>query len=593
MGKGRDARRVDHGEIPLVCAFAARDRAKDAVDRLPQGKGTCERRRGFARAMRSVREQLFRLRLRQNASVDAPTDEIGEAVQVFLRLRTNSIVNRVGEVKTGRIAKQAGESLAWSWLKRVFPWRCQQRLLSPNVTTHHRLTGCIVRAMVLPVYCTLLVTANKGTQLMAAKGTGAATRANWSSDFRRLWAALTVALFGTQIATLALPLTAALTLGASPLQMGMLATAGQLPFLLCSLPLGVWVDRAARRRPLLVAADLGRGLVLAVVPLAAFLGALRIELLYATALLAGCLSVLFDIAHMSYVPALVGRERLTASNSKIQISYSTAESAGPGLAGILIQLVTAPFAMIGAASAFLASALLLASIKQPEDARNGHPPHEGFRKEVTDGLRALLGHPLLRPIALTSGAATFFIEGARALYVLFAARELGLSATAIGVILVAGGATAVPGAMLAGRAANRFGFGTAVFCGWLIEGAALLLIPLAAGPLAILILAGAQAIGGFAGAIANVNQWSLRQIVTPDHLQGRVTASHRCVVYGAGAMGALGAGVLASAFGMRPALLACAAGASLAPLTLLLSPLHALSSAPSGPTEIPEWSPAD
>jgi MFS family permease len=406
-----------------------------------------------------------------------------------------------------------------------------------------------------------------------------------SMDFQRLWAALTVALFGAQIAALALPLIAAVSLDASPLQMGLLAAAGQAPFLLCSLPMGVWVDRAARRRPLLVAADLGRAVLLGVVPLAALLDLLTIDLLYVVAFLAGVLSVLFDVAHYSYIPSLVGRERLTEANGKIQVSYSAADSAGPGLAGILIQIASAPFAVAATALTFLTSALLLGTIAQSESVQPATGPRAGFRREMAEGMRALLGHPLLRPIILASVTAGLFMEAVRAIYVLFAARDLGLGATRIGLILAIGGAAAVPGGLLAGWAARRIGFGRAIIFGWFLECASLLLIPLASASAAIPVLVLAQTIGGFAGAVANVNQWSLRQIVTPDHLQARVTASHRCTVYGAQAIGALLGGVLASAVGLQTAILVCATGSILGLLWIVASPIAGLRAMPAEGTE--------
>ncbi len=400
--------------------------------------------------------------------------------------------------------------------------------------------------------------------------------------FRRLWAALTVALFGAQVSALALPLTAAVWLGASPFQMGMLAAIGHAPWLLCSLPLGVWIDRARRLRPILVAADLGRAVVLGAIPVASLLGGLGFELLCVVALLAGVLAVVFDVAHYAYVPSVVDRARLVEANGKIQVSYSVAESTGPGLAGLLVQAVTAPLAVAATAASFVASAALLAAPEAPEPPRPVSAVRAGFRAETGEGVRALLGHRLLRPIVVASAAASLFVEAVRAVYVLFAARDLGLDAAELGLVLAVGGIAAVPGGLLAERVANRVGFGPAVCWGWVTEGAALLLVPLAQGNAAVAILVAAQAIGGFAGAIANVNQWSLRQAVTPDRLQARVTASHRFLVYGAYPLGALLGGTLATSIGLRPALFACAVAAALAPLWLLASPIRSLRVAPTG-----------
>jgi MFS family permease len=394
----------------------------------------------------------------------------------------------------------------------------------------------------------------------------------WRAAFRRILGALTVALFGAQVTTLALPLIAAQTLSATPLQMGLLVAAGELPFLLCSLPCGVLVDRV-RRWPLLIAADLSRASLLLLIPLAALLGLLRLELVYLVAFLTGVGNVVFDVAHYAYIPALVPRQDLVAANGKIQVSYTAAESAGPGLAGVLIQAITAPFAILASAGSFLLSALLLGT------ARAFEAPHQqadlDLRQAIKAGLHAVLDHPLLRPIVLTSAVIGVCQYAVRAVYILYATRELGLNALQIGMILAVGGLAAAPGGLLADRVAARLGTGPAIWGGWLIEGAALLLLPLAVTLPAIPLLIVAQAIGGLAGTVANVNQWSLRQRVTPDHLQGRVTASHRFLVYGAYPVGALLGGLLVTQIGMQPTLLLGALGATLCPLWLLRTPLRA------------------
>jgi predicted MFS family arabinose efflux permease len=353
--------------------------------------------------------------------------------------------------------------------------------------------------------------------------------------------------------------------------MGLLVAAGELPFLLCSLPCGVLVDRV-RRWPLLIAADVSRALLLALIPLAAILGLLRLELVYLVAFLTGVGNVLFDVAHYAYIPALVPRQDLVAANGKIQVSYTAAESAGPGLAGVLIQAVTAPLAVIATAGTFLLSALLLGTVRTTEltPQRN----EQGMRQAIMAGLRAVLDHPLLRPIVLTSAVIGVCQYAVRGVYIVYVTRELGLDALQIGVVLAVGGLAAAPGGLLADRVAARFGTGPAIWGGWIVEGAALLLLPLAGTLPAIPVLMAAQAIGGLAGTVANVNQWSMRQRVTPDHLQGRVTASHRFLVYGAYPLGALLGGLLVTPIGMHPTLLLGALGATLCPLWLLRTPLR-------------------
>ncbi|HET7093304.1 MAG TPA: MFS transporter, partial [Thermomicrobiales bacterium] len=321
-------------------------------------------------------------------------------------------------------------------------------------------------------------------------------------DFGRLWAAQSVSLFGSEITALALPLLAAIGLRASAWQMGLLAAAGSLPFLLCSLPAGVWVDRR-RRRPLLIAADLARAALLLSIPLAAWLGVLSLAQLAVVAFAAGVFGVLFDVAHYAYVPALVGRDRVVAANSKLQISYSAAEAGGPGVAGLLVQAVSAPAAIAADAVSFLVSAFLLRRIAAVEPAVE-RPASSGTRQEIADGLRALLGHPLLRPIVLGSIADGVAVKAIAALFVLYATRDLGIGPVALGAIFMAGGAGAIPGALLAEPAGRRFGVGPTIVGGWFVGAASWLAVPLAAGPFAAPILALGMLIGGMAGTIVNV-----------------------------------------------------------------------------------------
>src|SRR5215203_4426841 len=253
------------------------------------------------------------------------------------------------------------------------------------------------------------------------------------ADFRRLWAAQSTSLCGSEITALALPLMAVLALDASPVQMGLLAAAGTAPFLLCSLPAGVWIDRR-QRRPVLIAADIARAGLLLSIPLMAWRGALRIEQLYVVTFIAGVLGVFFEVAHYAYVPALVGRESVVEGNSKLQISYSAAEAGGPGVAGLLVQFISAPGAVVIDAASFLVSAILLRRIEAPEPPVDTQPSR-GVRQDVEIGLRTLLGHRLLRPIVLASITDSIFLKGIAAILVLYATRELEISPVMLGIIL--------------------------------------------------------------------------------------------------------------------------------------------------------------
>jgi MFS family permease len=405
-------------------------------------------------------------------------------------------------------------------------------------------------------------------------------------DFGKLWAALSVSLMGSKITALALPLIAAITLGASPLQMGLLAAAGQFPFLLFSLPAGVWIDRR-RRRPVLIGADVGSAALLLSVPLATLFGGPGMMQLYWVAFGVGTLTVVSELAHYAYVPTLVGREHLTACNSRLQISHSAASAAGPGLGGALVQVLSAPVAVLVDAASFLVSAVFLRSIRKPEPPPSASqlPP---LRRSMVDGIRFLLRHPLLRPIVLTSAATGIFGAGFLALYVLFATRELGLSPAVIGLVFAIGGAAAIPGALAARWAGDRFGVGPVIIGGWTLAGVASLIVPFASGPpfAVTAILSTSKALEGATDTIANIQQWSLRQTVTPDEVAGRVTAGHRFVVYGAEAGGALLGGQLGALVGLREALVVCAVGALLAPASAVFSRLRYLRQAPVRPDEL-------
>ncbi|MFD8968212.1 MFS transporter [Streptomyces sp. NPDC059568] len=403
-----------------------------------------------------------------------------------------------------------------------------------------------------------------------------------TGDFKKLWLALSVSLMGSEITVLALPLIAALTLEVSAFEMGLLAAVGQLPFLLCSLPAGVLIDRLPRR-PVLITTDIGSALLLLTVPLSIPFGGPVYLQLCAVAFGIGTFSVISEVAHYAYVPTLVGREHLTASNSRLQVSHSASAAAGPGLGGILVQLLSAPLTFLIDAVSFLTSAVLLRSIRSPEPPPDTANPSPSLRHSLLIGLRTLFSHRLLRPIILEGATAVFFESGLLAIYVLYATRELGLSPLTIGLVFAAGGLGAIPGALLARWAGNRYGIGPAIIGGWFLAGLAGLLVPLAGGPLPLIIatLATGKALGALTDTVANIHQWSLRQAVTPDHLAGRVTASQRFIVYGTGAIGALTAGALGSTIGLRPTLLLCALGCLAAPLIALLSPLRHLHKQPT------------
>jgi MFS family permease len=397
-------------------------------------------------------------------------------------------------------------------------------------------------------------------------------------EFVKLWTGQTISQFGTQVSQLAIPLTGALVLNASPAQMGLLGAFEFAPFLLLSLFAGVWVDRMSRR-PILIVADIGRAVLLGSIPLAAFLGVLHIEQLYAVGLLAGVLTVFFDVAYQSYLPVLVRRDHLVEGNSKLEVSHSVAQIAGPGIAGGLVQVVTAPIAVIVDALSYIASVASLLLIHTSEPAPAPHEDNAGsIWRELREGLVVVVGNPLLRSIAGCTGTSNLFSNAIQAIFVLYITRELGLQPAVIGLIFAASGPGALLGAVFAGGAARRFGLGSTILGSVALNELANLLIPLAAGPpvaLAAMLMAWGF-LTGLSNPIYNINQVSLRQAITPDRVQGRMNASMRFIVWGTIPVGALLGGALGQAFGLWPTLVAMALCSLLAPVWVLLSPVRQL-----------------
>lgn len=409
----------------------------------------------------------------------------------------------------------------------------------------------------------------------------------FNSDFGRLWSGQTVSVLGSQVTLLALPLTAVLVLKAHPSQMGLLAAAGSAPYLLVGLFAGVWVDRV-RRRPILMAADLGRALLLASIPLAAWLHVLGMAQLYVVAFLAGILRVFFDVASQSFLPVLVGHEALVAANSKLETSNSVAGIVGPGLAGALVQLVTAPVAILVDALSFLVSALFLRLIRTREPLPARHDERQGLLTAIREGLRLVWTDPLLRPLVISGASFSLFDSLLMAVYVLYMVRTLALTPALVGVVFALGSVGGLAGALLAGPLTRRIGLGRALVGGILAAGVAELGIALAGGPplVALLIVIVAEAGVQCGDLVYDINAVSLRQSRVADRVQGRVNATVRVCTWGMAPLGALAGGVLAERYGLRPAVVVAGAGTLCAFLWVLCSPVRSLREAP-GPVAAP------
>src|SRR6266699_354547 len=305
-----------------------------------------------------------------------------------------------------------------------------------------------------------------------------------SSDFVKFWLGQTVSRFGSGITGIALPLTGVLLLAATPSQMGILSALDGAAVLAIGLFVGVWVDRV-RRRPLLIATDLGRAFILGTVPLAALFGVLHIEQLYAVAALTGMFTVIFNVANQSFLPSLIPQTALVEGNSKLGVSDSLAEIGGPAVAGPLVQLISAPFAVLFDAFSFLFSAFCLGLIRKPEPPVAVAENRMSIWHELVQGLYEVLKNPLLRSLAGGVGAFNFFGNFVGALYALYVVRELHAAPIFLGFLIATGGVSALVGAFIAERIIRRFGLGLTAGATLFIYGATGLLIPLAAGPTAI------------------------------------------------------------------------------------------------------------
>jgi MFS family permease len=406
-------------------------------------------------------------------------------------------------------------------------------------------------------------------------------------DFLKLWSAETISQLGSNVSGLAIPLVAIITLGATPFEVALLGIVEFAPFMLISLPAGVWVDRLPRR-PILIVGDLGRAAVLASIPLAYAFGALTIWQLYVVGFVSGVLTVFFDVAYQSYLPSLVARDQLVEGNSKLEISRSGAQLGGPALAGVLVETLTAPVAILVDAVSFLGSGLFVLGIRKREEVperSERRSPLEGMRGELADGLRYVLGHRYLRWIAASTATFNFFGNVMGAIFLVYAVRTLDLSPGAIGFIFAIGNVGYLVGALTAGRVSVRLGVGWTIIAG-AATGISSLLVPLAPQDNAIPYLIVAGVITGYGVVVYNVTQVSLRQTITPERLQGRMNSVMRFIVWGVMPLGALVGGTLANSIDLRAAIWVGACGQALAFVPVLISPLRSLRQMPAPAEEV-------
>lgn len=399
-------------------------------------------------------------------------------------------------------------------------------------------------------------------------------------DFRQLFLADTISQLGSQISVLALPLIAIIALAATPFEVGVLAACDTAAFLLVGLPAGAWVDRM-RRRNVMIVGDLIRALLLGSVPVAWWLDELSMPQLYIVGLGTGLMTVFFDVAYQSYLPHLVGRGRLVDGNSKLEAVRGVTQLGGPTVAGLLIQALTAPVAVLVDAISYLGSALFVGLIRKREE-RPVRAADANLRREIGEGFRFVVHNPILRAIAMCTGSSNLFGSISGAMLIVLLARDLRLSAGVIGLVFSFSAIGGLIAAFTAQRFARWLGEGQVIWVSILVTSPFGLLTPIAQrGWLLVLFIAG-TAIYWFGAVVYNINQVSFRQGLTPDRLLGRMNATMRFLVWGTMPIGGLIGGALGGLIGVRPTLWVGAIGGVFAFVPLVLSPLRSMRELPTG-----------
>lgn len=408
------------------------------------------------------------------------------------------------------------------------------------------------------------------------------------SDFMRLWAAQTVSSIGARIAREGLALASVLTIDAKPFQLGILAALIMGPSVVVGFFAGGFVDRS-RKRAIMVGTDLIRALVLLSVPVAAWFHILRMEQLYVVGALIGGANILFDISDHAYLPHLIGRDALMEGNTKLSTTESLAEVGGPALAGILVQALTAPFAIAVNAATYVVSALFLGGIATKEPVPENAKIRPTLLSDLAEGYSAMAATPILRPLLFMSIVSPLFGGVFSALYVIFAIKTLGLSPALMGFTVAVGGIGSLAGTAISRRLAAWLGIGRAIVLGFVVSAVSSIFVPLASGPLVLKLasLMVAQFVGDSMAVAAMIPAASLRQSLIPRDRLGRAAAF---LSVGAGAsavIGALTGGVLGSAFGPRVALFASVAGLVVMPVWASTTPLWRLAEIPAAGPKTP------
>jgi predicted MFS family arabinose efflux permease len=389
-------------------------------------------------------------------------------------------------------------------------------------------------------------------------------------DFLKLWAGQTISLAGSQVTTLALPLTALLLLNANVLEMGLLRAVQYAPFVLISLIAGVWIDRV-RRRMLLIGSDIGRAVLLGSIPVVIFLGGRWIAYLYVVGFAVGILTVIFNIAYQAHLPSLVDREHLVEGNSKLEASRSMTQVAGPSLGGLFVQLFSPPAAIFIDAASFLVSAVSLKWIRTPEP--DPEKSNANALRELREGFAFIWSRPLIRLVATSTATVNLSLAMAQAVYIVFVSRDLAFSPLLLGLVLAFGGAGGLAGAATSRHVVRLIGFERTVASSIGLMGLALLVTAFAGllpGP-AFPVVAGGQVLMSYGVVVYNVSQFTVWQRTTPARLRGRVSATFHFIIWGVLPAGAVVGGIVGSLMPLRTLIGIAATGIILSAIWIAIS----------------------
>lgn len=389
-----------------------------------------------------------------------------------------------------------------------------------------------------------------------------------SRDFRLLLAGQTTSQFGSQIGGVAIPLLAVVSLHATAFEVGLIGAASTIAFAMIGLPAGAWLDRA-RRRPVLVASDLARAVLYATIPVASWLGILTIAQLVVVSLLVGLARVFFDVGYQSYVPVVVGRDRVLAGNSAMEFLRSSGQVAGPGLGGLLVTLVGAASVVLAQAITFAVSAATLLGIRVHEPAPEPEAPRR-LRHRIAEGVGYVAHDRTLRALALGSAASNLSFAIASAVTVVFLVRDLHQPAWVVGLVVAGGALATMAGAALTPWASRTLGAVRVIWVSLAVTGPLGLLVVLATPGWGLAFAVAGMAVGELGQIVYAITSVSLRQRICPDRILSRVNATMRVAIMGLFPLGALLGGVLGGAIGARWTLLVAGLVVLVAPIVLVV-----------------------